>query len=650
MDPRALFGAPTRKICVGGRRIPSHLQYCAVGTDVLLLWLDCDREGENICYEVMHNVIPWMRMPPKGMQSVYRAKFSSLAPADLRMALRDCLGPPDIHKALAVDARQELDLKLGSAFTRFQTLYFQGKYGHLNSRMLSYGPCLTPTLGFCVARWDEIQSFESEKYWCVNVSVEIPVDGGMLREQQALRTEKLKEKERRQKQWKEEARLRGGHNASHNEAPEVDTSDKYSDDDYDGDVNDAWMDLPDPNEGMLTNPLLMDQAEAKVNLVTKLHWKRDRVFIEDVGRAFHGVCSRATHAVVTDVKATKQRKVRPMALNTVELLKAATRGLGMSPHETMHVAESLYLSGLISYPRTETTDYAKGFDIRGTLSQHTTHPDWGYIARDILQKHKEGQGQRPRRGEDAGDHPPITPTRCATRADLHGNSWRVYELVTRWFLGSVATDCEYELTSVTLSVGDEPLAEYFTTSSQNTIDPGFTLAMPWLAPNDSARLLVELGDKVRIISCQLSQHDTQPPGLLTEAELISLMEEHGIGTDASIPMHIRNIVGRGFARVGPRRTLEPLPLGVALIHGYNTVDPELWLPTMRARVEKMLDKISTGEADYRAVVVHALRIFRAKFMYFLKNIAAMDALMQARFAVLPKGDGEPFSRCGQCQR
>lgn len=59
-----------------------------------------------------------------------------------------------------------------------------------------------------------------------------------------------------------------------------------------------------------------------------------------------------------------QVKPRPLALNTVELMRAASAGLGIGPHTAMTLAERLYTQGFISYPRTETTSYPQNFDLK----------------------------------------------------------------------------------------------------------------------------------------------------------------------------------------------------------------------------------------------------------------------------------------------
>jgi DNA topoisomerase-3 len=80
-----------------------------------------------------------------------------------------------MRQANAVDARQALDLRIGAAFTRMQTLALQARFAQLfEGKVVSYGPCQFPTLGFVVTRYEQVQSFVSERFWYIYLALSRP--------------------------------------------------------------------------------------------------------------------------------------------------------------------------------------------------------------------------------------------------------------------------------------------------------------------------------------------------------------------------------------------------------------------------------------------------------------------------------------------
>ncbi len=82
----------------------------------MILWLDCDREGENIAFEVIDVV-----KKVNSKVDIKRAKFSSLTHVEIINAIQN-LALPNKNLADGVDIRQNIDLVIGASLTRLQTL------------------------------------------------------------------------------------------------------------------------------------------------------------------------------------------------------------------------------------------------------------------------------------------------------------------------------------------------------------------------------------------------------------------------------------------------------------------------------------------------------------------------------------------------
>ncbi len=162
--PTELFDAPVISMVLdASKAIAKTIETEAKNAVYLIIWTDCDREGEAIGNEIVMT----SRKVNKDI-IVKRAWFSAANKPDIMHAINN-LRELDINAVKAVEARSEIDLRIGAAFTRFQTINLASKFKELNGKILSFGSCQFPTLGFIVERYEEVMNFKPEPFWSISV-------------------------------------------------------------------------------------------------------------------------------------------------------------------------------------------------------------------------------------------------------------------------------------------------------------------------------------------------------------------------------------------------------------------------------------------------------------------------------------------------
>jgi len=68
------------------------------------------------------------------------------------------------------------------------------------------------------------------------------------------------------------------------------------------------------------------------------------------------------------------------------------------------------------------------------------------------------------------------------------------------------------------------------------------------------------------------------------------------------------------------RKLSPTTLGITLVRGYQSIDPDLCLPDIRSFIEQQITLIAKGQVDHHRVVQHVIEQFKQKFCYFVKKV------------------------------
>uniref|UniRef100_A0A8C0B338 DNA topoisomerase n=1 Tax=Buteo japonicus TaxID=224669 RepID=A0A8C0B338_9AVES len=527
-NPLALFDAEIEKYCPENyvdikRTLEREVQQC----QALVIWTDCDREGENIGFEIIH-----VCKAVKPNLQVFRARFSEITLHAVRTACEN-LTQPDQKTSDAVDVRQELDLRIGAAFTRFQTLRLRKIFPDiLADQLISYGSCQFPTLGFVVERFKAIQAFVPEAFYKIKVT-------------------------------------------------------------------------HDHEDGSVV-----------------FNWKRNRLFNHTACLVLYHMCMEDPAATVVEVVSKPKSKWRPLPLDTVELEKLASRKLKINAKETMRIAEKLYTQGFISYPRTETNIFPKELNLSALVQQQTQDPNWGAFAQRILDQ----GGPTPRSGTKSDQaHPPIHPTKYT--ANLQGNEQRLYEFIVRHFLACCSQDAKGQETIVEIDIANERfIAQGLMILARNYLE-----VYPYEKWSDKVIPLYQKGSRFQPTTVEMVDGETSPPLLLTEADLIALMEKHGIGTDATHAEHIETIKTRMYVGLTADQRFLPGHLGMGLVEGYDSMGYEMSKPDLRAELEADLKLICEGKKDKSAVLQQQVQKYKHVFVEAVARANKLDEALAQYF-------------------
>ncbi len=159
--PRTLIDAEIIKRPIE-KRIIALVRKLSKNADLVTIATDFDTEGELIgkeAYEIVRSA--------NGKVKVDRARFSAITPVEIKNAFSETT-ELDFRLAGAGEARQVIDLIWGASLTRFISI--TARRGSHN--ILSVGRVQSPTLAMIVDREKEIEAFNPEKYWELNLRTE----------------------------------------------------------------------------------------------------------------------------------------------------------------------------------------------------------------------------------------------------------------------------------------------------------------------------------------------------------------------------------------------------------------------------------------------------------------------------------------------
>ena len=352
---------------------------------------------------------------------------------------------------------------------------------------------------------------------------------------------------------------------------------------------------------------------------------------ESAARAALEAVTGASEGTVTGVTRAKRQVGAPTPFNTTALMAAAAAE-GMNPSQTMRVAESLYMSGYISYPRVDNTVYPPSLDLKAILRSLAEVPVYHEHAKKLL---ASGPLTPTRGAKETTDHPPIHPTGAADPDTLDAQAWKLYNLVARRFMATLSDAAVVEGTTVNLDVAGQP----FVARGDVVVVPGFRAIYPYGLRKDEHLPALAEGTRIPFLGAELEAKQTQPPARFSQGKLIQEMERLGLGTKATRHDIIQTLYDRKYVQNDPT---EPTKKGEAVIDALSLYASEITTPGMTVELEKRMDDIANGRAGLPEVVALSQADLATALEELLPRIAEVAEKLKAA--------GDEDAKVGLCPK
>lgn len=309
---------------------------------------------------------------------------------------------------------------------------------------------------------------------------------------------------------------------------------------------------------------------------------------------------------ITDVKKGTRTKKAPLPFTTSTLQQEAAKTLNFSTQKTMRLAQQLYEGidikgngtvGVITYLRTDSTRIADEAD---TAAREYISQEYGeqYVAK--IEK-KETSGKKVQDAHEAIRPTDISRTPTHLKESLSRDQFRLYQLIWKRFAASRMQSAVYETTSVKISGGPY----VFTVATSRITFDGFmsvyVQADEEKAENNQLVRGLDTDTELSFNGFDPQQHFTQPPAHYTEASLVKVLEEKGIGRPSTYAPTITTIISRRYI-AKENKNLYITELGEVVNNIMKQAFPVIVDMDFTANLEELLDKVEDGTIPWKVVV------------------------------------------------